>query len=122
MGAITGLLLAPFLAPVWGFRFVLERLRDEAEAVLRDEGRAFAELIDLSMRHSTGQLTDAQYTEQEAVLLERLSTIREYRHDLMHNGSIEDDEEWSVDLEHNDGEEEEDESSYAEAEQGEVNR
>jgi hypothetical protein len=92
MGAITGLLLAPFMAPVWGFRFLLERLRDEAEAVLRDEGRAFAELIELSMRHSSGQLTDAQYTEQESQLLERLNSIREYRHELLHGESVEDDE------------------------------
>jgi hypothetical protein len=92
MGAITGLLLAPFMAPVWGFRFLLERLRDEAEAVLRDEGRAFAELIELSMRHSSGQLTDAQYAEQESQLLERLNSIREYRHELLHGESVEDDE------------------------------
>jgi hypothetical protein len=92
MGAITGLLLAPFMAPVWGFRFLLERLRDEAEAVLRDEGRAFAELIELSMRHSSSQLTDAQYTEQESQLLERLNSIREYRHELLHGESVEDDE------------------------------
>lgn len=84
MGTIGTLVLLPFMAPVWGFRFLLERLRDEAEAVLRDEGRAFAELIDLSMRHSTGQLSDAEYAEQEAELLERLNSIREYRHDLLH--------------------------------------
>lgn len=85
MSAITGLLLLPFMAPVWGFRFVLERLADEANAVMHDEGRAFSELIDLSMRRSAGQLSDAEYAEQEAQVLERLSSIRERQEQLMHD-------------------------------------
>jgi hypothetical protein len=82
MGVVTGILLLPVTGPVKALRFLLERLRDEAEAVLRDEGRAFAELIDLSMRHSAGQLSDEEYAEQEAELLERLNTIRDYRSEL----------------------------------------
>ena len=86
MGLISGLLLLPITGPMLGFRLVLERLRDEAEAVLHDEGRAFAELIDLSMRHSAGQLSDAEFSAQEAEMLERLSSMREYREDLLHAG------------------------------------
>src|SRR5688572_25963353 len=82
MGAVTGILLLPVTGPVKALRFLLERLRDEAEAVLRDEGRAFAELIDLSMRHNAGQLTDAEYAEYEAELLNRLNSIREMRSEL----------------------------------------
>ena len=124
MGAITGLLLLPFMAPVWGFRFVLERIRDEAEAVLRDEGRAFAELIELSMRHTTGQLTDAQYAEEEAALLERLNSIREYRQELLHTHQAEADGEgdWSPDDESYDAADDESQSSFAEAGEGEVDQ
>jgi hypothetical protein len=106
VGAITGLLLFPVMAPVWGFRLLLERLRDEADAVLRDEGRAFAELIDLSMRHNTGQLSDAEYAEQEAELLERLSSIREYRHDLLRAPVDEGEEDWSSDTDQDESREE----------------
>ena len=91
MGTIGTLLLLPFMAPVWGFRFVLEQLRDEAESVLRDEGRAFAELIDLSMRRSAGQLSEAEYVDQETELLERLSSIREHRQELLDAEPNEDD-------------------------------
>lgn len=94
MGAITGLLFLPFTAPVMGFHFVLERLRDEADAVLHDEGRGFAELIALSMRHKAGQLSDAEFAEQETELLERLSSMREYR-----EAALEVDEDWSLDPE-----------------------
>jgi hypothetical protein len=92
MGVITGLLLLPITGPVNGFRFMLEWLHDEAEAALRDEGRAFAEMIDLSMRHSSGQLTDAEYAAQETELLERLNSIRDYRNELLHSDADEYDE------------------------------
>jgi len=93
MGIISGLLLLPITGPVHGFRFILERLHDEAEAALRDEGRAFAELIDLSMRHKAGQLPDAEFEAQEAELLERMAAIREYRDELLHASPGEDEEE-----------------------------
>lgn len=86
MGILTGLLFLPVTGPVKAFRFLVEKLHEEAQAALRDEGRAFAELIDLSMRHGAGQLSDAEYAEQEAVLLGRLSSIREHRTELLQAG------------------------------------
>ena len=83
MGLLSGLLLLPFTAPAHGFLFFLERIRDEAEAALLDEGRAFAALVDLSMRRNAGQLTDGEFAAQESELLERLSSIREYREELL---------------------------------------
>jgi hypothetical protein len=94
MGVVTGLLLLPVTGPLRAFRFFLERIHEEAEAILRDEGRAFAELIDLSMRHSAGQLSDTDYIEQEAKLLEQLTAIREYRDELLHAESDEYDVDW----------------------------
>jgi hypothetical protein len=95
MGLVTGLLLLPVTGPVRAFRFFLERIHEEAQAIMRDEGRAFAELIDLSMRHSAGQLSDADYAEQEAQLLEQLTAIREYRDELLASGT----QEYDVELE-----------------------
>lgn len=99
MGLLSGLLLFPITGPVWGFRLFVERIRDEAEAVLHDEGRAFAELIDLSMRHNAGQLSDAEFAEQETALLERLSSIREYREELLHAGPDEHEDEHEDEIE-----------------------
>lgn len=96
--ALAGLVLLPVMFPVWGLRFVIDRLREEAEANLRDEGRGFAELIDLSMRHSAGKISDAEFAEQEAALLDRLSAIREYRDELF-NGAPDPDEDESYDVE-----------------------
>jgi hypothetical protein len=96
MGVVTGLLLLPITGPIIAFRFFLEQLRDEAESVLRDEGRAFAELIDLSMRRNAGQISEVEFAEQEAEMLERLSSIREYRDELL-NGEVDVEEEWLYD-------------------------
>ena len=83
MGLLAGLLLLPLSGPVWGFRLFLERLREEADAVLYDEGRSFGELIDLSMRHKAGKLTDDEFAQQEAAVLDRLRSMRDYRDELM---------------------------------------
>lgn len=84
MGILSGLLFLPVTGPMRGLHWLLERLHEEADAALRDEGRAFAELIDLGMRHGAGQITDAEYAAEEAALLERLDSIREYRRELLH--------------------------------------
>ena len=83
MGTLATVLLLPLMGPVWGLRFIIERVHEEAEAVMRDEGRAFAELVELSMRRSQGQLSDDEYAAQETELLARLGAIREYRDELL---------------------------------------
>ena len=83
MGALTTVLLAPFMFPVWGTRLVLERLREEAEGVMYDENRGFGELIELSMQRNAGKISEAEFVEQEKALLERLSSIRDHREELM---------------------------------------
>jgi len=83
MGLLTDLLLFPVAGPVRGFLFILERIQAEAEAALLDEGRLQAELVQLSLRHETGVVSDSDYEEQESALLARLNTIREYREGLL---------------------------------------
>jgi hypothetical protein len=94
VGAVTGLLLLPITGPVLGFTYMIQALHNEAQAVLRDEGRAFAELIDLSMRHNAGQLSDEEFAEMEAELFERLSSIRDYWNELMDAETESDEEDW----------------------------
>jgi len=91
VGAITGLLLLPLMAPVSGLRFVLDRLRAEADAVLHDEQRTFAEFIALSLRRH--EMSEAEYAAQETQLLERLSAIRNERQQLQAELEMEE-EQW----------------------------
>jgi hypothetical protein len=91
MSLIGNILFAPLMAPAWGFCSLVERLKSEAEASLYDEGRGFAELIELSMRRSAGELSDEEFAVQEAAVLDRLSAIRESREQEA--------EEWEIDEE-----------------------
>ena len=98
MSILGGLLLFPVTGPLWGFRMFAERLRDEAEAVLFDEGRAVSELLQLSMRHRAGMLSDEEFAEQETALLEHLRAIRDYREEQLDAElGDEEEEEWYLD-------------------------
>ncbi len=83
MGLLSGLLLLPVTAPIRGLQFVVEQIQAEAEAALMDERRIHAELISLSLRLDLGEITEAEYEEQEEALLERLNLINAYREGLM---------------------------------------
>src|SRR5262245_49282999 len=78
MGIISNLLLLPVMGPAWGFRLFVEQLHEEAQAELHDDGRAFADLIELSMRRSAGQISDEEFADEEAQLLERLSAMQQH--------------------------------------------
>jgi hypothetical protein len=76
MGLLSGLLLFPVTGPIRGFEFILEQLKERADEVRLDEGRVMAELMDLGLRLDQGEISEAEYTEQETALLEQLNAIR----------------------------------------------
>ncbi|HVX30730.1 MAG TPA: gas vesicle protein GvpG [Nitrolancea sp.] len=76
MGLITGLLLFPVSGPIHGMKFVLEQIRDQAEAELYDEGRIRAELLNLNLLRETGEISAEEAAEMEDALIERLNLIR----------------------------------------------
>lgn len=80
---LTDLLLFPVTGPVRGFQFILERIREEADAELLDEGRVMAELMDLGLHYDLGEISDSEYADHERVLLEELDAIRAYKEGLM---------------------------------------
>jgi hypothetical protein len=79
VGLLSGLLLLPITGPVRGVQFVLEQIKAEVDAEQLDEGRVEAELMELSVRHDLGEISDEDYAEQEAALLEQLDAIRAYK-------------------------------------------
>ncbi len=83
MGLISELLLLPVTGPVHGLQFILEQIREEAEAERLDEDRVMAELMNLGLRYDLGEISDAEYEAQERVLLEELDAIRTYNEGLM---------------------------------------
>jgi hypothetical protein len=79
MGLIRGVLTAPFVVPARGLFFVLEKIRDAAEAELYDEGRVRNALMALELQHDLGEIPDADYLLREAELFKELNAILAYK-------------------------------------------
>jgi gas vesicle protein GvpG len=71
MGLFTALLTLP-LAPVRGTVWVAERLLEEAERQLNDPAAIEQQIVEAEEAHERGELTDEEFDEIEAELVERL--------------------------------------------------
>jgi Gas vesicle protein G len=78
MGLITGILTLP-LAPVRGVAWVTEKVAEQAELELYDEGRILRELIELEEARDNGVLSNERFESAVDQLLERLQVGRELR-------------------------------------------
>jgi hypothetical protein len=83
MGLLSGVLLLPVTGPVRGFTAILRAIQAEVEAQIPDEGQVQGKLMELEMRHSAGQIDDAEYEAEEARLMEQLNEIRAFREQSM---------------------------------------
>jgi hypothetical protein len=63
--------------PAKGLMGVIQKIAEVAEAELTDESRIKEELLLLQTLYETDQITEEEYEEKEAELLERLTLIRE---------------------------------------------
>ena len=72
MGLFTGLITLP-LAPVRGVVWVAERVAEEVERELYDEGNIRRQLLQVELDHEDGKLSDEDRNAQQEVLLERLA-------------------------------------------------
>jgi hypothetical protein len=76
VGLISGLLTLP-LAPVRGTVWIAERILEQAEAELDDEGAIMTQLMEIDAAREAGELTEQEAAEAEDILLERLIAIRD---------------------------------------------
>jgi len=76
VGLISGLLLLP-LAPVRGTVWIAERILEQADAELYDEGTIRAQLMEIERARDAGEISEEDATEAEDILLERLIAARE---------------------------------------------
>jgi Gas vesicle protein G len=72
MGLFTGLITLP-LAPVRGVVWIAERVAEEVDRELYDEGNIRRQLLQLELDHEDGKLSDEERSAQEEVLLQRLA-------------------------------------------------
>jgi hypothetical protein len=79
MGLLTNILLAPFLGPVWGTRWTLEKVDQVVREELTDDTPVKEELMALQLQLEMGEIDDAEYLRREAELMQRLREVREWR-------------------------------------------
>jgi len=86
MGLISGLLTLP-LAPVRGTAWLAERIQEQAEAELYDEGAIQEQLMQLEELHAAGEIDDEELAAAEDALLERLIEARGFGGGENHGGA-----------------------------------
>jgi len=79
MGLLTNILLAPFLGPIWGTRFTLDKVDRAVREQLTDDTPIKEDLMELQLRLENGEIDDAEYARQEAEIMQRLRDVREWR-------------------------------------------
>ena len=77
MGLLLDLLTLPVLGAPRMVHWLAKKAAEEAERELLDEDRVRAQLLELQTRYDLGEVSEKDYDEQERVLVERLSAIRE---------------------------------------------
>ena len=82
MGLLTNILLAPFLGPVWGTRWTLEKVDRVVREELTDDTPIKEDLMALQLQLEMGEIDDAEYVRREAEIMQRFREVREWREKL----------------------------------------
>lgn len=68
--------------PAKGLMGIFNKIAEMAEAELNDESKIREELLLLEFLYETDQITEEEYQEKEAALMERLTLQEEQRDDI----------------------------------------
>jgi len=79
MGIVGKLLTLPLTGPLDGAMWIAEKLLEQAENEIYDEGKVRAKLMELEMLLDLGDISEETYMAAEDELLERLRDIRAYK-------------------------------------------
>ena len=82
MGLLTHILFFPVTGPAAGIRWALGKVQAVVEEELTDDSSVRQQLMELQMLVELGDIDDAEYVRREAVLMQRLREVREWRERL----------------------------------------
>lgn len=81
MGLLSSLLTLPVSGPLYGLQFILEQIREQALSEVMSEEQIQGLMIEASMQHQAGQISDEEYREIEDHLLQQLNIRRQLTED-----------------------------------------
>ena len=79
MGLLTNILLAPFLGPIYGTRWTLDKVDRVVREELTDDTDVKNDFMELQMKLELGEIDDEEYLREEAEIMRRLHQVREWR-------------------------------------------
>ena len=79
MGLLTNILLAPFLGPIYGTRWTLDKVDRVVREELTDDTPIKEDLMALQTQLEMGEIDDAEYVRRETEIMQRLREVREWR-------------------------------------------
>jgi|APCry1669189101_1035198.scaffolds.fasta_scaffold52740_2 hypothetical protein len=79
MGFILDLLALPLTGPINGTIWIAEKLLEQAENEMYDEGKVRSKLMELETLLDLGEISEETYMTAEEQLLERLKEIRAFK-------------------------------------------
>jgi hypothetical protein len=72
------------LAPVSGFKFILNQIQKMADQELNDDTLIKEQLIELQMRLELDEISDSEYQEREAEIFARLRALKTRQLEMLH--------------------------------------
>ncbi|SRR6266550_1872871 len=82
MGILTNILLSPFLGPIWGTKWTLDKVDRVVREELTDDTAVKEDLMALQLKLEMGEIDDDEYVRSEAEIMKRLREIREWREEF----------------------------------------
>lgn len=82
MGLLLNLLAAPVMLPAKGMVFVFDKIREQAESELWDEGKVHQQLLQLQMMLDIDEISETDFYAAEEELLDRLDAIIAHKQGL----------------------------------------
>jgi hypothetical protein len=82
MGLLSNILLAPFLGPIYGTKWTLDKVDRVVREQLTDDTPIKEDLMALQMQLEMGEIDDAEYVRRESEIMQRLREVREWREKL----------------------------------------
>src|SRR5258705_3417968 len=79
MGILTNILLSPFLGPIWGTKWTLDKVDRVVREELTDDTAIKEDLMALQLKLETGEIDDDEYVRREAEIMKRLRDVRDWR-------------------------------------------
>src|SRR5688500_20296849 len=90
---IDDILLLPITGPIAGFRWVMKTIQKMADEELMNDQPWKERLIELQMQLEVGEISEEDYTREEAVVFQALRDIRARREEVARQMAAERDEE-----------------------------